>query len=180
MKNLKPRTIESAPEGSKENMKAIQAKRGFVTNLMAIFGNSPAVLDGYLSLELAWEKSSFTVTEQQAILLTVSVENKCAYCIALHSSALKGTELGVQTTKAIRRRERLGEERLDALVDLTRELVVGRTFVAERTKERFIAVGYNEIAVMEVLVGVAMMTISNYLDHMAPISIDATFQSKMH
>lgn len=176
MRSLRPRTIESSPEGSKAYLQTVQAKSGFIPNLMATFGNSPAVLDGYLSLELAWEKSSFTELERQTILLTVSVENKCAYCIALHSSALKGIGLGAQTLKAIRRGDRIVDERLDALVGMTRELVDGRGFVAERTKQRFIAVGFSEIAVMEVLIGVALKTISNYLDHLAPISIDAVYQ----
>ena len=179
MRSLRPRTIESAPEGSQENLKALQAKGGCIPNLMATFGNSPAVLDGYLSLESAWEKSCFAVMERQAILLTVSVENKCAYCIALHASTLPGLGMAAQTIKAIRQGERLGEARLDALVDLTRELVIGRGFVAERTKERFLAAGYSEIAVMEVLIGVALKTISNYLDHLAPISIDAMFRHEV-
>jgi AhpD family alkylhydroperoxidase len=180
MRNLRPRTIESSPDGSKEHLKAVQLKNGFIPNLMATFGNSPAVLEGYLSLESAWDKCSLTAIERQAILLTASVENKCTYCIALHSSTLKGMGFDAHIIKAIRHGERLGKERLDALVNLTRELVTGRGFVAERTKERFMVAGYNEVAAMEVLVGVALKTISNYLDHLAPISIDAVFQPEVH
>jgi len=180
MRNLRPRTIESSPEGSRENLKAVQLKAGFIPNLIATFGNSPAVLEGYLSLESAWGKCSLGAIERQVILLTASVENKCTYCIALHASTLKGMGFGGKSVKAIRHGEQLGEARLDALVDLTRELVAGRGLVAERTKERFMAAGYNEVAVMEVLVGVALKTISNYLDHLAPISIDAVFQQEVH
>ena len=32
---------------------------------------------------------------------------------------------------------------------------------------------------MEVLIGVALKTISNYLDHLAPISIDAMFRHEV-
>lgn len=180
MRNLRPLAIETSPEGSRVNLKTVQLKNGFIPNLMATFGNSPAVLDGYLLLESAWEKCSLTAIERQVIQLTASVENKCMYCVALHTLTLKRMGFDVRMIKAIRQSEQVGEARLDALVDLTRELVAGRGFVAVRTKQRFMAAGYSEVGVMEVLVGVALKTISNYLDHLAPMSIDAVFQPEVH
>ena len=70
MKNLKPRTVESAPEESRESLKAIQKKIGFIPNLIGTFGNSPAVLNGYVALDAAWEQSYLNANERQIILLT--------------------------------------------------------------------------------------------------------------
>ena len=72
----------------------------------------------------------------------------------------------------------LGDQRLDALVTLTRELVLARGFVAPTTRRRFVAAGFNEVALMEVLIGVALKVMSNYLDNLAPIAIDAAFRSE--
>jgi len=178
MKCLEPQTVESAPAGSKEGMKALRKKFGFVSNLMATFANSPSVLDGYLALDTAWEHSSLTATERQIILLTASVENKCLYCTAADATVLKAMKLDVAIVKAIRSRKSLPDERQDALVALTRELVRERGFVAESVKERFFKAGYNEATLMEVLVGVALNTMSNYLDHLNPISIDPVFRAE--
>jgi len=178
MKCLEPQTVESAPAGSKEGMKALRKKFGFVSNLMATFANSPSVLDGYLALDTAWEHSSLTATERQIILLTASVENKCLYCTAADATVLKAMKLDVAIVKAIRSRKSLPDERQDALVTLTRELVRERGFVAESVKERFFKAGYNEATLMEVLVGVALNTMSNYLDHLNPISIDPVFRAE--
>ncbi len=48
--------------------------------------------------------------------------------------------------------------------------------VAEITKEHFLEVGHDETTMIEVLVGVALKTMNNYLDHFGPISIDPAFQ----
>jgi len=178
MKNLKPCTVELAPAGSKKYLGAIQKKMGFIPNMLATFGNSPALLEGYLSLESAFGKSSFTVVEQQLILLTVSVEHMCMYCVAAHSTLLRDAGGDAKMIKAVRDGEQLNDRKLNALVGLTRELVVERGFVTERTKQEFVAAGYSEVAMLEVLIGMALKTISNYLDHISPVAIDIAFQAE--
>jgi AhpD family alkylhydroperoxidase len=138
---------------------------------MATFASSPALLNGYVGLDTAWEKSSFSAQERQLIFLAASVENRCRYCIATHATALKGLKVNPQCIQAVRNRVSLGNQRLDALVTLTRELVLERGFVAPRTRRRFVAAGFNEVALMEVLIGAALKVMSNYLDNLAPIAL---------
>jgi hypothetical protein len=72
------------------------------------------------------------------------------------------------------------DERQDALVARTRELVRERVFVAESVKERFFKAKCNDATLTETLVGVAIETMSNYLDHLNPISIDPVFRAEAH
>jgi len=65
--------------------------------------------------------------------------------------------------------------RHDALIPLTREIVGRRGHVDPDTVTSFLAAGYQPEQVMEVLLGVALKTISNYLDHMSPTTIDPAF-----
>ena len=177
MASLRPRTIESAPQGSKVILQAIQKRNGFISNLLATFATSPALLNGYVGLDTAWEESSsFTAQERQLIFLAASVENRCRYCVAAHATELKGLRVNPEHIQAVRNREPLGDPRLDALVRLTRELVAERGFVAPKTWERFVAAGFDEEALLEVLIGVALKIISNYLDNLTPIAIDAAFR----
>ncbi len=176
MNTLKPLTIETAPEGSKEVLKSIQKGFGFIPNLMATFANSPAVLKGYMGLDAAWEESSLTPKERQVVLLATSVENRCRYCIAAHSTILKGMmKVDGDVVKAIRNQKVIPDPKLAALVQFTREIVGERGIVSEQTKETFLKVGFAPEAMMEVLVGVALKTISNYLDHFNPTPIDPAF-----
>jgi uncharacterized peroxidase-related enzyme len=178
MATLTPQTIESAPQESKAALQAIQKRHGFIPNLLATFASSPALLKGYLALDTAWEKSSFSALERQLIFLAASVEHRCRYCIASHATALKGLKVSHQCIQAVRNRGALGNQRLDALVTLTREVVVERGFVAPNTRRKFVAAGFDEVALMEVLIGVALKVMSNYLDNLAPIAIDAAFRGE--
>ena len=74
-----PLTIATAPEASKPVLEGIQKTFGFIPNLMAIFANDPTVLQGYLALDAAYEKGSFTPRERQLILPAATIENHCNY-----------------------------------------------------------------------------------------------------
>ena len=174
-----PLTIANAPETSKPYLEKIRKANGFVPNLMAIFANSPVVLEGYLALDAAYEKGSFPPRERQLILLAASVENKCNYCAAAHSTILKGgLRTSAEIVSAVRNGTPLPDAKLNALVTLVKELVRERGYAKEETIQTFIAAGYRKEQVIELLLGIALKTISNYLDHISPTPIDAAFAAE--
>jgi len=174
-----PQTVESAPENSRPILQNVKKAFGFIPNLMATFANNPSVLEGYLALDGVFEKGSFTPVERQLILLAASVENNCNYCTAAHSTIAKGfLHAAPETVSAIRNGKHVADENTDALVNLTREIVRGRGFVKQATVEAFLSAGYRKEQVMEVLLGVALKTISNYLDHISPTPLDQAFEAE--
>ena len=176
MNRLEPQTIETAPEKSKEILRNIQKSYGFIPNLLATFANSPAVLNGYTAMEAAWDKSSLSAKERQLVLLAASVENRCNYCKAAHSTVLKNfMNVDSQIINAVKSGDPLPDPRLNALVRFTKEAVNERGYVSEGTKTAFVHYGFSEVQMMEVLVGIALKTLSNYLDHINPIDIDTAF-----
>jgi uncharacterized peroxidase-related enzyme len=171
-----PLTIATAPEASKPILENIQKSFGFIPNLMATFANNPTVLQGYLALDSAYEKGSFTPRERQIILLAASVENNCNYCTAAHSAIAKGVlHTPAEVVSAIRNNTPVPDAKLNALVTLVKELVRERGYATDRTIQNFLAAGYKKDQVMELLLGIAMKTISNYLDHISPAPIDQAF-----
>ena len=179
MNTLKPQTIQSAPTASKPLLENIQKGYGFIPNLMATFSNSPAFLEGYLSLDGAWDKSSLSAQDRQLILLTVSVENACGYCTAAHSTILKSMmKIDAKVVQAIRSRTSTGDAKRDALVGVVRELVSERGRISEVTQKKFFDQGYTEVQLMETLVGLALKTMSNYLVHLNPVEIDSGFKAE--
>lgn len=168
-----PLTIATAPEASRPMLEKVQKSLGFIPNLMAVFANNPTVLDGYLALGAVFEKGSFTPREQQIILLAASVENNCNYCAATHSQIAKALlRTPAEVIAAIRNDAPVPDEKLNALVSLVRELVRERGHAKEKTIEKFLAAGYKKEQVMELLLGIALKTISNYLDHISPTPLD--------
>ena len=176
---LQPLTIATAPAASQPIMEGIQKGFGFVPNLMATFANSPEVLKGYLALDAEWEKTSFTPQERNFALLAASLENGCGYCTAAHSTIAKAFQkVPAETVAAIRAGQPTGDLKTDALIGLVRELVGRRGHVEPVTIERFLAAGFSKPQVMELLLAVALKTISNYLDHLNPAPLDAAFASE--
>ena len=172
---FQPLTIESAPEDSKLVLERVKEDFGFIPNLMGTFANSPAVLKGYLALDAEFAKT-FGPVERQLILLIASVENVCAYCTAAHATVMKSMlRVPADVVAEIRSNRPTGNIKYDALAGLIREIVAERGYVRETAIAAFLAAGYRKEQVMDVLLGVALKTISNYLDHISPTVIDPPF-----
>lgn len=59
-----------------------------------------------------------------------------------------------------------------------KEIVSERGHVREQTIENFLAAGYRKDQPLEIRIGVALTTISNYLDHISPNELDPAFRSE--
>lgn len=171
-------TFETAPESSKPLLEKVKTNMGFVPNLVAKMANSPALLHGYLAADGAMSKGTFSGVERQLILLAASVESKCEYCVPAHATAAKRFGTQPDEVEAVKQGLRTGNSKLDALVTLTREMTRQRGSVRDQTIGGFLAVGYTKEQILEVLLGVAMKTISNYLDHVSPTELDKQFETE--
>jgi len=174
-----PVGVETAPEKSRPLLEKVQKSFKFVPNLFGVFANSPVLLEGYLGLEGVFEKGSLSAVERQIVLLSASVENRCRYCTAAHSTLLKAfLHVPADVVSAVRSNQPVSDPKLNALVALTKEIVSERGHVRTEVMENFLAAGYRKDQVLEVLIGVALKTMSNYLDHISPNELDQAFQSE--
>jgi len=173
-----PVTIATAPEASKPLLENIQRSLGFIPNMMATFANNPIVLQGYLALEDVFERGSFTPKERQIILLATSVANNCSYCTAAHSTIAQSfLHTSSEVVAAVLNGQPVPDAKLNALVALVTEIVRERGNVKDKSLQKYIAAGYKKEQVMELLLGIALKTISNYLDHICPTTIDHAFMA---
>jgi AhpD family alkylhydroperoxidase len=137
---------------------------------------APPVLNAYLALSEQFGQTSLTPIEQQVVLATVSVTNGCTYCVAVHSAGLKAVGLPDDQIDAIRSGRALRDIRLEALRAFTAAAVEQRGRLSDADLRRFHETGYEHEQVLEVLIGVAMKTLSNYVNHLAHTPLDARFQ----
>ncbi len=164
------------PAKSRPFLDQVKNSFGFVPNLFAVFANSPVLLEGYLALNAAYEKASLTPVERQLVLLAASVANHCDYCMAAHSTVLKDMlDLSADIVAAVRANRPLANPRYDALVNLAGAMVSTRGEVPEQTLKAYSDAGYRAEQVAEVLVGVALKTLSNYTSQLSPPDIDPAF-----
>lgn len=177
MLNFPIQTNDTAPEGSRANLAAVEKAWGFAPNLIRTFANSPAVLEGAWGLLNAFGKTRFTPAEQQLIALAISVENECVYCAAAHSLMGKGAGLTAATLDAVRTAQPLTEPKHEALRRFATQVVAARGKVSATEIEAFLAAGYDQTHILEVVLGVATKTLMNYTDHIAHVQLDEAFKA---
>jgi alkylhydroperoxidase family enzyme len=109
----------------------------------------------------------------------VSVENHCNYCAAAHSTIAKSVlQTPAEVVAAVRDNTPVPDAKLNALVTLARELVREPGYAKDKTIQKFLAAGYKKDQVMELLLGIALKTISNCVDHISPIPLDPAFAAE--
>lgn len=178
MNSLNVYDIGSAPVESRVALEEVTKRSGHISNLWGTMANSPVMLNSYLAMNREWEKSSLTAKEREIVLLSISVVNQCPYCIAGHCTGLRQLNVGSEIIRQVLYNEAIQDARIGALSALTKEVVANRGFVSETSREAFINAGYPEAVILDILLGVAMKTMANYLDHIFPIPIDKEFESE--
>lgn len=180
MSIFKLHNLNTAPAESLPILEGAQKALGFIPNLYAHFAESSAALQAYKQLGAFLEQSAFTPEEQQAILIAVSVENNCAYCVAAHSFIARNmVKVPADTITALRNGQPLPSSKLDALASFARAVVRERGWVADSQElKNFFAAGYTSQHALEVVLGVTMKTLSNYTNHLTGTPLDAAFASE--
>jgi len=171
-------TLETAPEAAKDTLATAKSAYGFVPNLLGVMAEAPSLLKGYVTLQQLFYETSFDATEQQVIALTVSVANKCPYCVAAESVVAKMKKAPEQVVKAIREGEPIADAKLEALRRFTKSVFDARGWVPEAESERFLSAGYSKANAFEVIVGIALKTLSNYTNHFADTPVDEAFAAE--
>lgn len=165
----------TAPEGSAPTLAMIKERYGFVPNLAAFVAESPATLAAILKLSEAFDQSSLSPQEQQVVLLTVSTLNGCSYCKTVHTALGKQQEIDDTTVKQIIALEPLKDKKLNALRNFTQLLVEEKGWLGEEKVQSLLDEGYNRAQVFEVIMGVALKTMTNYSNHLAGAEPNAEF-----
>jgi uncharacterized peroxidase-related enzyme len=160
-------TDKTAPQGAAEVLAKVKQRYGFIPNLAAYVAESPLVLDAVLNLAGAFDKASLTAQEQQIVLLTVSTLNECSYCKTAHTALGRMAEIDGTTLQAAVALEPLSDPRLNALRDFTRKVVEEKGWVKDGDVQAFLAAGYTKAQVFEVVMGVALKTLTNYSNQLA-------------
>lgn len=179
MTDFKLHTKDTAPEGARDTLKGIESQFGFVPNLFAKLAESPQALDAYLTLNDLLEQTSLSDTERQVALIAISVENRCEFCVSVHSFLAKNqVKVDPALVEALRKGESLPDEKLDALARFIRHVVRQRGWVDDAELERFLDAGYTKRQVLDVVLANALKTLSNYTNHIAGTPLNEQFESE--
>ena len=175
--NLPMQTLETADDRAKPVLDKALAQVGFIPNMYAGMANSPGLLNTYLNGYAAFrEQSGFTPPEQEVVFLTISRENGCDYCMAAHSMiADVMSKVPPDVTNAIRKGTPIADPKLAALSKFAQTMVVHRGLPSRKNAEKFLAAGYTERHILEIILAIAVKTLSNYSNHLLHTPVDERF-----
>lgn len=169
-------TNNSAPAEARPGMAEAEDTFGFVPNVLAVLAESPSALGGYLTLTRLLERSAFSPSERQFLLLAISAVNGCDYCVAAHSLGAAKDGLDREVIEAVRRGTPVPDSKLRALFDFTKVMVETRGRVPESDIDHFFAAGYSKRHILDVVLAISLKTLSNYANHIAGTPLDPAFE----
>lgn len=172
MSNFPSHDQDSAPEGSKPLLDASQRAFGRLPGLHKVMAESPQVLEGYQVLHRLFTETEFDAEEMTVVWQTINVEHECHYCVPAHTGIAKQMKVSDEISNALRDETPLPNPRLEALRTFTLQMLRGRGRVTDAEMAAFLDAGFTHRSVLDVVLGLAQKTMSNYINHVADTPLD--------
>jgi uncharacterized peroxidase-related enzyme len=163
----------TAPSASAAILDRVHKAWGFVPNLHRVLAESPAALEAYATLWDIAEKTGFTPQERNIVYLAIIYENECTYCMAGHTNLSRMAKVPPEVIAAVRENRPIPDAKLEALRQFAAKVTRQRGAVSEADVAAFKDAGYDNRAVLDVLVLAATKLISNYTNHLAQTPNDS-------
>lgn len=176
MNTLKIHTLESAPEASKASLEASIKGFGSIPNLHGVLASSPETLEAYKTLHKLFVNGSFNAEEITVVWQSINVEHGCHYCVPAHTAIAHSMKIDPEIIDALRNKTPLASKKLEVLRNTTLSIVRNRGQISYAELKDFYEAGYDQRQLLEILLGIAQKTISNYTNRIAETPIDEPFQ----
>lgn len=171
--------LDDASDAARPLLEAAQTALGFVPEMYRHMAKAPGVLSTYMhGYEQLRENSGLKPAEQEVIFLTISRENGCDYCMGAHSMlADKVSGVPKDALKALRAGEEIPDSRLAALSRFTAVMFQSRGKPSEQDVQAFMGAGFKESDILQIILALAVKTLSNYSNHINQPALDEAFAS---
>jgi len=165
-------STEAAPEASRPALNALQKKNGRIPNLFRVFAHSPAALNGYLGLSDALAGGMLDAKTQDRIALAVAELNGCGYCLSAHTYLGKHVSKLDDAEIMANRQGASHDQKADAAVKFAVTIVRERGHVSDADVNAVRDAGFNDAAIVEIVLQVALNTLTNYVNEVAKTDVD--------
>lgn len=172
-------TAEQSPAASLPLLDAVLKQLGVVPNLMKLVGNSPAALEGYLSLNGAMAKGVLDLPLREQLALATAQFNGCDYCLAAHGYLGKNLAKLSDAEMMSARGARSADARADAALRFAHRVAAERGHVSGDDLAAVRAAGFDDAAIVEIVVNVALNVLTNYINNVAQTDVDFPAAEKL-
>ncbi|MEZ0472929.1 carboxymuconolactone decarboxylase family protein [Luteimonas salinilitoris] len=160
-------TLETAPEEVRGAMDTMQKSMGFLPSMLAKFAEAPSLLMAYQAAAAFFEKSSLSSAERLVVVLTASYMHNCDFCMTAHSWGARRHGVDEGVLAPLRAGQPLSDPKLEALRRFVTAMVEKRGAVSDPDKDAFFDAGYGTRQALEVVLGLALKTMTNYTNALA-------------
>lgn len=143
---------------------------GFVPNIYATMASSENALKNYLDFSNA--KSSLKTKEKEVINLAVSEWNQCQYCLSAHTAIAGMNGFSPAQIIELRSGSASFDSKLDVLARLSRNIAENRGATSAETLNAFFDAGWTKENLIDTIVQVGEITITNYLHRTTEVPVD--------
>lgn len=162
----------TAPEAARDALAATRRSFGMIPNLERVMASAPPLLAAYSAAWDLFDTTSLTPVERQVVYQTANFENECTYCVPWHTQLAKRARMAPADVAALRSGAALSDPKLEALRVFARQLIHSRGKVAAAQLAAFFAAGYDAQQALEVVLGLAVKTMSNFANSIAGTPLD--------
>lgn len=179
MNRISVPSADQSPAASKPLLDAVLKQLGVVPNLMKMVGNSPAALEGYLSLNGAVAKGVLDLQLRERLALGTAEFNGCDYCLAAHSYLGKNLAKLTDADMMAARRANAADAKTGAALRFARRVLLERGHVTGEDLAAVRGAGFGDAAIVEIVVNVALNLLTNYVNNVAQTQIDFPVAEKL-
>jgi len=163
-------TRDQVSDNNKAIFDNLQKGLGFVPNIYAALAHSDSALGDFLTFQN--RKSSLSTKEKEVINLVVSEINSCSYCLSAHTAIGKMNGFNDDQILEIRGGSASFDSKLNALAVYARETAVTRGRPSVAAKEALSAAGYTEESIVDILLVVGEITVTNLFHGVTQVPVD--------
>lgn len=167
----------TAPEESRSLLAQTREEFKMIPNLERTMALAPTLLESYTTAWGLFNNTSLSPIERQIVYQTANFENECNYCVPWHTLLSKQAKMSPQNIEALRTGAKLLNERYEALRLFTQSLIRTRGKIVQAELDALLAAGYSSQQALEVVLGIAIKTMSNYTNSITGTPLDKVVQS---
>ncbi len=161
----------TATGSNKKFFDLLQSALGVVPNMTRAMAQSPAVLEGYVTLNGALSKGTLGRKLGEELALTLAGTNHCDYCASAHS--VLGKFAGLSETQITAALHGTAEEtKAAAALKFANAVVEKRGRISDADFQAVLDAGFTPGEAGEIVAHVALNVFTNYFNNVAATEID--------
>ncbi|WP_303831542.1 carboxymuconolactone decarboxylase family protein [Asticcacaulis taihuensis] len=170
-------TLETADDRARPALEGLQTAFGNLPNIIRIMANAPVLLNSLAALFQNVHSGSFSEPQIQVLLLTNAVTNAAEWPVAFHSYLALAQGIEATDVDAIRSGRLPADPKLAALSHLAKHYIETRGHLDPSHIDIFLAAGFSQEHLLEVIAVVAASTITNYTASVTAPLLEAPFDA---